>query len=336
MATYQPIPVGDYKPIGVLAGIYAGENAANQEQQNRIANLAQLFDQRQKDLTYRTGEFDLEEKKYAAPTQRLVSDVTGRTAQTQLDTPGYFQSGVNSTMGQNQVNIAAGAKATALSPSDIARGRATNEADIAGQEQKGHITAIQNLIPMLDQQGALATSQFISDNYPNPKQRDLLLQAIGGGVDGMQALLNRMAASDPAQINRMAEQRLKNEGGLDVAKENSKGSIASATRAANAAIYNGGKLALAQAKDAATVALQSSKQYFDEVTASIEQWKGDKASPDYKQLLAQQKVARTRAENAVNLLVRLAKKLEEPLPLQQDGSETPKTSNQVLDYSKLP
>lgn len=335
MATYQALPVGDFKPMGVLAGIYAGQNAANQEQQNEIANLAELFDQRQKDLTYRTGEFNLGETQAMAGDVRSEAALRGAQAR-QLATPDALDNYRLGKIGEWQTSSAKGKSNVATVDSDILLKQAQNVQATGAAKQSEKIRVLGDLAQVVKNQGIDYALQYVDNTYQNPEQRDALRQAVLLGEVGIKGMIRDYTESDPAYISKMAEQRLKNEGGLDVAKENSKGSIASATRAANAAIYNGGKLALAQAKDAATVALQSSKQYFDEVTASIEQWKGDKASPDYKQLLAQQKVARTRAENAVNLLVRLAKKLEEPLPLQQDGSETPKTSNQVLDYSKLP
>ena len=127
-------------------------------------------------------------------------------------------------------------------------------------------------------------------------------------------------ASDPAQINKMSEQRLKNEGTLANAKVSAQGAVNAAKKAADAVILNGNKLMLAQAVAGADSALKLSKQYFDDVTASIEMYKGDKKSPAYIQLEKEQLAARQLANDAVREVIRLTKEAGNP---QAGGGTVP-------------
>lgn len=338
MATYKANPVGDFKPIGALAGVYAGENTANQELQNRMANLADLFDLRQKGITADTGEFELGEKRYKAPSERLTSDVAGRFSQAQLDTPGYFQGRVAGVMGEDQTKAATGAYDTSMLPSKTAAGLAANVAATAESGQKAHITALENVVSAERAGGKGRAMSYILEHYTDPKQRELLLTELQNGT--AQKMLESYAYNNPTQLGKMQEIHAQGQNSLAVANATARSYEYSANKNYEAAIAAAEKGQLATAIAAAKYSADAYKAAFDEVQTNLDMYrKEDQQKPEYKLLLKKKDALREQMTEAANLLVKMSKEpmREIPAPTGKGAgsSSTTITSKQANPPAKV-
>ena len=289
MATYQQQAVGDFKPIGALAGIYSGENAANIEQQNRIANLADMFDQRQKDMTYRRNEFDLGELQAMAPNVRATSNLAGAQAKS-MSTPEAIKAYSEGQLGGYQTTAAKGALDTASLPGQIATAK-----------QGAHVTALLGVSAALKGGGNMGATNWILNNYTDPKQRQLLLDEVNNGT--VDAALKQFALGSPTHIAEMDKERYK--GDIELQKANiSAASFANtADKQLRAAQLAAEKLDLQSAEGAAKAALEAYKASGDELGKMIDQFKPtEKQSPRYLELLKQQGELRKRMIETSNFI----------------------------------
>ena len=307
MATYQPMETG-FKPEGPLGAWISGQNEANQQLQNRMANLADLFDQRQKDLTYRTGQFDLGEKQYKAPSERLASDVTGRLSRTQLDTPGYFTGRVAGAMGQDQSLAAKGSLDAALLPSATASGIATNVATTAQKGQDAHITALMNVGKALRSGGKGQATQYILNNYSDPKQRQALLGEVENNT--IQSSLQHYAYNNPTQLAKMQQTKAEIAGRANAANITAKSYNYAADKNLELALLNQDKLQLDALESKAQRSADLAKQLKANLSANP-MWllKEGKASPEYK---AAASAAASAERDATEALTKLLQFVQQP------------------------
>jgi len=340
MATYQALPVGDFKPMGVLAGIYAGQNAANQEQQNEIANLAELFDQRQKDLTYRTGEFNLGETQAMAGDVRSEAALKGAQAR-QLATPDALDNYRLGKIGEWQTSSAKGKSDAATVDSDILLKQAQNVQATGAAKQSEKIRVLGDLAQVVKNQGIDYALQYVDNTYQNPEQRDALRQAVLLGEVGIKGMIRDYTESDPAQINRMAERALTNQGNLDVANAGARAAAITANRGYQAAVNSADKNMITAAIGTSKAWLDNLKIVQDTIDNDLNKFKTDesKLSQEYKNLIAERTKVKTALNTANKQLTALTDKMIKmpSVVLSPDGSRViEQPSNQVLDYSKLP
>lgn len=308
MATYQPFATG-YKPEFAYGAALAGENEAMQRQQNRISNLADLFDLRQKGITADTGEFDLSHKRLLQPSVLAEAGVKEREANLMTDET------LRQKLAGEQADWRGKVRKEAFEQYMDPYKR---EGDVQGirektqaSKQAEHIDALRNILPVLDSQGALAASAQISQIYAKePEKRDAMLFAIQGGTKGVQNLLDHYAMTEQKSIQEMAKQRLINKGNLDVASEQGKKSLAAATRAANAAIISGEKNAITASIAVFKNNLDYLKIMNDSLLKDIESLKDDKKQSDkFKAKVEQQKTIQQQVNDSQDVLTKLAKSL---------------------------
>lgn len=264
MATYQPIQTG-YKPEGALGALYAGENAAMARQQNQMANLADMFDQQQKDLTYRTGEFDLGEKQYMAPSKRAVSDLDMATA-IGKNNPTYLTAMRGGETGQAQSLAAKGSLDTALLPLSITAGQTKLTSEVGANKQNSHITALLGANAALKQGGKMGAVKWVLDNYTDPDQRKVLLSEIELGK--MEETLKSYAYTDPKHLAEMDKERYKGGVELEKARIAAAGMENSAKHGANAQYY-------AYNKDMLTKSLDAVEQGRKQLADNVKEMDGD-------------------------------------------------------------
>lgn len=171
MATYQPYSTGDFKPIGVLAGMYAGENAANQRQQNQMANLASMFDMAQTAATADTTAYNVGLQRQKEPDVMAVSNLAGETARSQ-NNPEFIRNMNAGLTGQSLSNAAKGKVDTALVPTAITSGIATNEASTIANRSKALLGTAETINSLVQSQGDGAARDWISRNVDVEKRQD--------------------------------------------------------------------------------------------------------------------------------------------------------------------
>lgn len=288
MATYQPIATG-YKPEGALGALYAGENAAMARQQNQMANLADMFDQQQKELTYRRGEFDLGESQAMAPNVRATSNLAGAQA-TSMSTPEAIKAYSEGQLGGYQTTAAKGALDTALLPGAIATGK-----------QGAHVTALLGVSAALKSGGKGAATNWVLNNYTDPDQRKALLNEVQGGT--VDSALQQYALGSPTHIAAKDLDTAKYASAREIANINAASFANTADKQLRAAQLAADKLDLQSAEGAAKAALEAYKASGDELGKMIDQFKPtEKQSPRYLELLKQQGELRARMIETSNFI----------------------------------
>lgn len=304
MATYGQYDTA-YKPSGALGAFYSGQNAANLEQQNQLATIADIFDQRQKDLTYRSGEFKLGEEQYAAPNQRAVSDLTGANANYMLDPTRVAQMN-QGLLGEAQSKVAAGTYDTAVLPSKTTAGIASNESGASESKYKQLATTLSTLDSIATGQGNMAAVQYVMQNFKDPQQRDTYLGLIRDGQ--LPTLVEHMALNAPSQIQKREDLTIQGKTQRDVAAINARSYEYSANKNYEAAVAAAEKGQLATAIAAAKYSADAYKAAFDEVQTNLDMYrKEDQQKPEYKLLLKKKDALRDQMTEAANLLVKMSK-----------------------------
>jgi hypothetical protein len=335
MATYGQYDTA-YKPSGALGAVYSGQNAANLEQQNQLANLADLFDLRQKGITADTGEFDLGEKQYKAQSERLAADVAGKLSSTQLKTPGYFQGRVAGVMGEDQSKAATGTYDTAVLPSKTTAGIATNELGASESRYKQLATTLSTLDSIATGQGNMAAVQYVMQNFKDPQQRDTYLGLIRDGQ--LPTLVEHMALNAPSQIQKREDLNTQGKTSRDVAAITARSYEYTADRNYNAAVIAAGKGELAIAIAAAKQSHDTFKAALDETQASLDSFlKEDQQSQKYKDLVTQKTALRQKMIDASDLLIKMSKQPQpELIPPRGAGKGNASGTTHVVSKPAYP
>lgn len=334
MATYGQYDTA-YKPSGALGAVYSGQNAANLEQQNQLATIADIFDQRQKDLTYRSGEFKLGEEQYAAPNVRATSDLAGATARSQ-NTPQFLASQNAGLQGQWASQAAKGAVDTALQPSAITAGIASNESGASESRYKQLATTLSTLDSIATGQGNIAAVQYVMQNFKDPQQRDTYLGLIRDGQ--LPTLVEHMALNAPIQIQKREELTIQGKTQRDVAAINARSYEYTADKNYNAAVIAAGKGELAIAIAAAKQSHDTFKAALDEAQASLDAFrKEDQQSQKYKDLVAQKTTLRQKMIDASDLLIKMSKQPQpELIPPRGAGAGNASGTTHVVSKPAYP
>lgn len=327
MATYQPIPVGGYTPIGALAGLYAGQNVAQQEQQNQMANLADLINAYNMKTQAETGQFNLEQSRLKGPNELALSNLAGAQA-LQMNTPEALAAYRSGTMGGWQSNAAKGAVDTALQQSAIDVGKSKGLTDIASNKFREAYTHIDNIANFAKQSPLLAAN-YINNTITDPEKRDEYLRLVSSGQ--IHDLQKHFALKSIEHQQRMDIEKLKATSEEIRANTLAQGQVNAANKQLEAAKLSEERLNFQAAETAAKTSVDVFKTVNDDLKNQLDKFKPEqKQSQEYKDLKTMHSNVRQQMLNASQYLIDLRNKRANQKDIQPTVQPTPAQPTQPV------
>ena len=313
---YNQIPTG-YSDTGPMGAWWAGQNAAAAEGQNRMQNLADMFDIQQK----QEGLQHSQKMNPLLQEQQVTSNTTGginladlrrsqpgRTAKTASDNL-FYQTLFNDPE-YNTGRVAATKAADQTTARDNRIGAATEKSKTASQIANFDEIVNSQIGPQAARMASMDPSMHITYlnnlNLPIPL-KDTLAIAASQGPAGLQRLADAIALNAPSHVTKMAEIKQQGQNQLDVANVTANGYVKSAERALEQA-----KLAAEKQETSLQVATlngiaENIKLTQAQIDSDISKFRSeDKQSPAFKDLLDRRKELSKLLDQATKRLIKLA------------------------------
>ena len=330
MATYAPIPTG-YVDSGPLGALWAGQNAAAQEKQNEMSNLADMMDLMTKGQTYdqtermdplrvdqlrgtnRSTDLANTLSAYQLPSKQRQADADLAALEAQFKFPGFFEGEVAGRAGLSRKNVVEADVAEQTKAGRIIGDNATN--------QGKQVDYAKSLLPGMRGMDELQMVRFMQNRGVSPDIAGAYLEVIRG-KGGIDKLLDNMSRT-PATVAAERLQAQKDAADIKKANLSAGAQIAAAERQARAAETANDKLAYTSILGTTNALASQLKVQIAQATESLQQYKKpEDQDATYRAILAGKTDLENRLKDANSLLWTVTTKLG-GVPVQSVGPAQP-------------